>query len=125
MHILWEMENGFAKDIRAKFDEPLPAITTVSTILRILEDKGFVGHKAYGKSHEYYPLVAKTDYTKSLMGSIVSKYFDNSLHRMVSFFSSEKDLTVSQLEELRSLIEGELEKKKAGKPKKERKPKGN
>jgi len=118
MQLLWDMGNGFAKDIRAKFKEPLPAITTVSTILRILKEKGFVGHKAYGKSHEYYPLVAKDDYVKSLMGRIASKYFDNSLYRMVSFFSSEKDLTVSQLEELRSLIDGELEKKKGKKSKK-------
>jgi len=118
MQILWDMGKGLAKDIRAKFEEPLPAITTVSTIIRILEDKGFVGHKAYGKTHEYYPLVAKADYTKSLMGGIVSKYFDNSLHQMVSFFSSNKDLTVSELEDLRSLIDGELEKKLEGKKEK-------
>ncbi|MFO7978732.1 MAG: BlaI/MecI/CopY family transcriptional regulator [Bacteroidales bacterium] len=110
MQILWEMKAGFVKDIRAQFRDPKPAITTVSTIIRILEQKGFVGHRAYGKSHEYFPLVEKKTYTRVMMKGILLKYFSNSLRQMVSFFSKEKGLTVSELEELKQIIEEEIHK---------------
>lgn len=111
MHILWDIKAGFIKDIRAHFRDPKPAYTTVSTIVRILEDKGFVGHKAYGKAHEYYPLVEKPTYTRLLMKGVLMKYFGNSLRQMVSFFSHEKGLTVSELEELKRIIEEEIKNK--------------
>lgn len=110
MQILWEMKSGFVKDIRDRFRNPKPAITTVSTIIRILEQKGFVGHRAYGKSHEYFPLVEKRTYTRVMMKGILMKYFSNSLRQMVSFFSQEKGLTVSELEELKRIIEEEIRK---------------
>lgn len=110
MQILWEIKSGFAKDIRARFRDPKPAITTVSTILRILQDKGIVGYRAYGKSHEYYPLVEKRTYTRVMMKGILLKYFGNSLRQMVSFFSQEKGLTVSELEELKRIIDEEIRK---------------
>jgi BlaI family transcriptional regulator, penicillinase repressor len=110
MQILWGLKAGFAKDIRECFKEPKPAITTVSTILRILQEKGFVGYKAYGKAHEYYPLVEKPTYTRLMMKGILLKYFGNSLRQMVSFFSREKGLTVSELEELKKIIDEEIRK---------------
>ncbi len=110
MQILWDIESGFVKDIRARFRDPKPAYTTVSTIIRILEDKGFVGHKAYGKAHEYFPLVEKSTYTRLMMKGILLKYFGNSLRQMVSFFSQEKGLTTSELEELKRIIEEEIRK---------------
>lgn len=110
MQILWDIKSGFAKDVRARFREPRPAITTVSTILRILQDKGFVGYRAYGKTHEYYPLIEKRTYTRLMMKGIMLKYFGNSLRQMVSFFSQEKGLTVSELEELKKIIEEEIRK---------------
>lgn len=110
MQILWEIKSGFVKDIRDKFREPRPAITTVSTIVRILEQKGFVKHKAYGKSHEYFPAVEKKTYTRVMMKGILMKYFSNSLRQMVSFFSQEKGLTVSELEELKRIIDEEIRK---------------
>lgn len=110
MQILWEIESGFAKDIRAKFRDPKPAITTVSTILRILQDKGIVGYRAFGKTHEYYPLIEKRTYTRVMMKGILLKYFGNSLRQMVSFFSQEKGLTVSELEELKRIIDEEIKK---------------
>ncbi len=112
MHILWDIKTGFVKDILAKMDYPKPAYTTVSTIVRILEDKGFVDHKAYGKAHEYYPVVDKLTYTRELMKGIMLNYFGNSLQQMVSFFSNEKGLTASELEELKRIIEDEMENKK-------------
>jgi BlaI family transcriptional regulator, penicillinase repressor len=110
MQILWDMKSGFVKDIRARFRDPKPAITTVSTIVRILEQKGFVGHRSYGKSHEYFPLVEKKTYTRVMMKGILMKYFSNSLRQMVSFFSQEKGLTVSELEELKRIIDEEIRK---------------
>jgi BlaI family transcriptional regulator, penicillinase repressor len=110
MQILWEIQSGFAKDIRAKFRDPKPAITTVSTILRILQDKGIVGYRAFGKTHEYYPLIEKRTYTRVMMKGILLKYFGNSLRQMVSFFSQEKGLTVSELEELKRIIDEEIKK---------------
>ena len=110
MQILWDIKSGFAKDVRARFSEPRPAITTVSTILRILQDKGFVGYRAYGKTHEYFPLVEKKNYTRMMMKGVMLKYFGNSLRQMVSFFSQEKGLTVSELEDLKRIIEEEIRK---------------
>lgn len=108
MQILWEKKTGFAKDIRARFREPRPAITTVSTILRILQDKGFVGHSVHGKSHEYHPEIEKRTYVRVMMKGILLKYFGNSLRQMVSFFAQEKGLTLTELEELKRIIEEEI-----------------
>jgi BlaI family transcriptional regulator, penicillinase repressor len=108
MHILWNIKSGFVKDIRAQMREPKPAYTTVSTIVRTLEEKKFVGYEAYGKTHKYFPVVNKSDYTKVLMKDIMGKYFGNSLRQMVSFFSNEKGLTTSELEELKFFIDEEI-----------------
>ncbi len=113
MQILWDIKAGFVKDVRARFREPRPAITTVSTILRILQDKGFVSYRAYGKTHEYFPLVEKKTYTRLVMKGIMLKYFGNSLRQMVSFFSHEKGLSVSELEELKRIIEEEIRNQKS------------
>ncbi|TVQ17303.1 MAG: BlaI/MecI/CopY family transcriptional regulator, partial [Bacteroidetes bacterium] len=100
MQVLWDLKKGFVKDIIEKLPEPRPAYTTVSTIVRILERKGFVAYNAYGKTHEYYPLIEKKDYTRQLFKGMLHGYFGNSIRQMVSFFSREKDLSVSELEEL-------------------------
>ena len=113
MQILWEIKSGFIKDILVRFREPKPAYTTVSTIVRILEEKAFIGHNAYGKAHEYYPLVEKSTYTRILMKGIMMKYFGNSLRQMVSFFSHEKGMTASELEELKQIIEEEIRSKQS------------
>ena len=100
MQILWDLEKGFVKDIVERFPEPKPAYNTVSTIVRILEQKGFVDHTAYGKTHEYFPLVGKNDYTRSFMKNFMRNYFSGSFREMVSFFAKEDNLTISELEEL-------------------------
>ena len=86
MQILWRVERGFVNDILESMPEPKPAYNTVSTIVRILEKKGFVAHKAFGKSHEYYPLISRTEYTSSFMTSVVNNFFGGSIGNMVSFF---------------------------------------
>lgn len=112
MHILWEINQGFIKDILEKTDEPKPAYNTVSTIVRILEKKGFIGYKAYGKTHQYYPLISKEAYKKELMGNVVKNYFSNSYKQLVSFFANDKQMTLKDLEEIQIMLEEEITKQK-------------
>jgi BlaI family transcriptional regulator, penicillinase repressor len=100
MQILWDMGDGLVKDIRDRFDEPRPARNTVSTVLRVLEKKGFVGHEAIGNVHRYHPLITKKDYSKSQLFRLMDNYFNNSFPAMASFFAQEKDLTIKELEDL-------------------------
>lgn len=90
MQVLWKLEKGFVKDILEHFDDPKPAYNTVSTIVRILQNKGFVSYRAYGRTHEYFPLITKDEYSKFHMSSFVQDYFSNSFGKMVSFFAREK-----------------------------------
>jgi predicted transcriptional regulator len=100
MQILWDMETGLVKDIRDSFSDPKPARNTVSTVLRVLEKKGYVGHKAYGNVHLYFPLISKSNYSKSQLFGLLENYFNNSFPAMASFFAREKDLTLKELNEL-------------------------
>ena len=99
MQILWKLGKGFINDILEELKNPKPAYNTVSTIVRILEKKGFVDHTAYGKSHEYYPIVSKKEYTKTYFGHFMKNYFGNSYREMVSFFTSDNNLNLLELEE--------------------------
>lgn len=109
MQILWELEKGFVKDIIEKMPEPKPAYNTVSTIVRILEQKGFVDHTAYGKTHEYFPLISRKEYTRSYMKNFVRNYFKGSFQEMVSFFAREDNLSVAELDELMREVKRDLE----------------
>ncbi len=108
MHILWEIKSGSVNDIIKHYREPRPKYTTISTIIRILEKKGFIGHKKVSKAFFYHPLVDKQIYTRLLMRGVLAKYFGNSLRQMVYFLSHEKSLSVSELEELKNIIEEEI-----------------
>ena len=110
MQFLWEMGEGLVKDIRDQFSDPKPVRNTVSTIVRILEKKGFVGHKAYGNVYLYYPLVSKADYSKSQLFGLLESYFDNSFPAMASCFAREKDLSVREMDELLAETKKELTK---------------
>ncbi len=109
MQHLWDMKKAFVRDIIARMPAPKPAYTTVSTIIRILEKKGVVGHKAIGKTHEYFPLVSKKEYTRNFMKNFMSNYFGNSFKEMVSFFAKEDNLSVSELDELMKEVKKDLE----------------
>lgn len=113
MQILWKIKKGFVKDILEKFPYPKPAYNTVSTIVRILEKKGFVGYVAFGKTHEYYPIMQKKEYTKAFMKHFVGSYFSNSYKQMVSFFAQEDNLSITEMEELQRFIEEEIKKQKS------------
>ncbi len=110
MQVLWKIRRGFVKDILEHFDEPKPAYNTVSTIVRILQDKGFVDHKAYGRTHEYFPVVSKKEYSKMHLNSFVKDYFSNSFEKMVSFFAKEKGISVKEMGEIMKIMENEMKK---------------
>ena len=111
MQILWEKEKAFVKDIIDEIPKPKPAYNTVSTIIRTLERKKFVSHKSYGGSHQYFPVVEKSEYTKLFMKRVINNYFDNSLQQMVSFFSKENDLNINEVDEAIKLMQ-EIKKQK-------------
>ena len=100
MQVLWSIEKGFVKDILQAFNEPKPAYNTISTIVRILEKKGFVAYKAYGKSHQYYPALSKEEYRSQLSDSLLSKYFGGSVENLVSFFVKKGNLDVKELDDI-------------------------
>jgi BlaI family transcriptional regulator, penicillinase repressor len=115
MQVLWKIKKGFVKDILEHFDEPKPAYNTVSTIVRILQDKGFVSHKAYGRTHEYFPVVTKDEYSKMHLRIFVKDYFSNSFEKMVSFFAREKGMSVKEMGEIMKIMEGEINRQKSKK----------
>jgi len=109
MQFLWDMDKAFVKDIVEQMPEPKPAYNTVSTIVRILEKKGFVGYNAYGKTHEYFPLISKKDYTRTFMKNFMRNYFSGSFQEMVSFFAKEDKMSVSDLDDLIEDVKRDLE----------------
>lgn len=100
MQVLWDMNRAFVKEIIDRFPDPKPAYNTVSTIVRILQDKGFVGHEVFGKSHCYYPLVDKDTYTRKFLKNFIGNYFQSSFSQMVSFFAKEENVDLKELEEI-------------------------
>ncbi|MDB5240405.1 MAG: transcriptional regulator [Spirosoma sp.] len=116
MRVLWQLRKGFVKDILAELpgaerntetesDAPTkPAYNTVSTIIRILEKKGLVGYTAYGKTHEYYPLITEEEYRRFQTEQLMSNYFDNSLKKLVSFFVNEKNISLKEADEIINLL---------------------
>jgi predicted transcriptional regulator len=113
MQILWEIKKAFVKNIVEKFPDPKPAYNTVSTIVRILETKGFVDHTAYGKTHEYYPLVEKDEYRKQFLNTMLHNYFGGSFRQMASFFIKNEKMDVRELEEILNLMKKEIENPKS------------
>jgi len=112
MQVLWRLGRGLVKDILAELPEPRPAYNTVSTIVRILEKKGFVSYKAYGKTHEYFPLVSMNEYRRTCLRSFVHRFFGNSPQELVSFFAQDRRLSLGDLEEIRTLLGDEIARQK-------------
>jgi BlaI family penicillinase repressor len=105
MQVLWQLKKAYVKDIIDQLPEPKPAYNTVSTFIRILETKGFVGHTAFGKSHEYHPLVSKEQYQNFATDKLLNGYFDNSVKRMFSFFVQKEKIDMKEADEILKLIE--------------------
>lgn len=112
MQILWDLERGMVRDIMQKLPNSEQPYTTVASIVRILEKKGFVSHKPYGKTHEYFPLITKAEYRRRKFRGLLTHYFDNSVESVVSFLAREEKIGPKEFEELTKLIAKESEKEK-------------
>lgn len=104
MQVLWQLEKAFVKDVIDELPIPKPAYNTVSTIIRILETKGFIGHEAFGKAHQYYPLISKEEYKRHATEKLLGNYFENSVESMFSFFVKEEKLDLSDVDEILKMI---------------------
>ena len=113
MQIVWQLKKGFVKDFIAEMDAPKPSYNTVSTIIRILEKKEFIGHKAYGKSYEYFPKISKFAYRKFAFSKLFSDYFEGSYGIVMSYLVKEEGLSKEDLEELNQIIDKADENSKA------------
>lgn len=105
MEYLWSLKKGYLRDIVEMYPDPRPAPTTVSTIIRILEQKGFVGYRAHGRNNEYFPLVSRSEYSLGRFKSVLRKHFNGSYKSLVSNFVAEDELSLTELEELKRTIE--------------------
>lgn len=107
MIVLWKLQKAFVKEVMAAITTEQPHYNTLSTIIRKLEDKGYVGHNSFGNTHQYYPLIAKEDYRKNFMSKAIENYFNNSYKNVVSFFAKEEKLSVEDLKEIIKTIENQ------------------
>ncbi len=105
MQVLWEINQGFVKDVIAELPEPKPAYNTVSTIIRILEGKGFIDHEAFGTTHRYFPIVNIEDYKNFASEKLLNSYFGNSVEKMFSFFIKREKVDLKEADEILRLIE--------------------
>lgn len=112
MQYLWKLEKAFLKDIVEQFPEPRPAYTTISTVIRVLVKKGFIGYNSYSKVHEYYPLVSKREYFRQHMKGVVSNFFNGSVINFASYFTENDDISLTELEEIKKLVEKKIKNKK-------------
>lgn len=111
MQVLWQLDKAFVKEVIDQLPAPKPHYNTVSTIIKILEEKGFVAHESLGKANRYYPLMQKEEYSKKTMKQFVGKYFEGSFANMLSFFAQEKDISIHELEDILKDIKKQSSKK--------------
>jgi len=112
MKYLWNLEKAYLKNILDEFPDPKPAATTIATLLKRVIDKGFVGYNQHGSNREYFPLVKKTEYFSKQVNSMIKDYFNNSASQFASFFTNETNLNLTDLEELRQLVEQKIKTRK-------------
>ncbi|WP_205748808.1 BlaI/MecI/CopY family transcriptional regulator [Emticicia sp. CRIBPO] len=105
MQVMWDLNTGFVKDVIEKLPDPKPAYNTVSTIIRILEQKGFIDHMPYGKTHQYFPKVTKEEYRKFVTEKLMNGYFENSVGDLVSFFVKQQQIDLKEADEILKMIE--------------------
>jgi len=111
MHILWKLKKAFVKEIQAEITEDQPHYNTLSTIVRNLEEKGFVAHNAFGNTYQYYPTVTLEAYSKKFMNTAIDNYFNSSYKNMVSFFAKEEKISAAELREILAMIENPKQEK--------------
>lgn len=109
MQILWDLEKAFTREILDQFENDTPSYTTVATVLTVLEQKGFVAHEMLGNSKRYHPLISRSKYSDFAMSNVMSKYFEGSLTRLVSFFADRKKMDIQELDEIIKILESKKE----------------
>jgi len=109
---VWEIETGAVSDVVDRLSEPKPAYNTVATVIKVLESKGYIAHRTYGKTNVYYPLISKKEYAYHVAKEAFNGLFNGSLNQMVSSFVKNKDISVNELEELKQMLESEIQKQK-------------
>ncbi len=112
MQCLWKLENAFLKDIVDQFPDPKPAYTTISTVIRVLVKKRFIAYNVYSKVHEYYPLISKSEYFRNHFKGIVNNFFNGSVSSFASFFTDGDDISITELEKIRQMVDKKLNTKK-------------
>jgi len=112
MEIIWKCETPFLKDIMEHYPNPKPAVTTVATLLKRVQDKGAVAYRLFGNSRQYYPLIGKEDYFSRHVNDIVKNFFGNSALQFASFFATTGNLSANELEDLKKIVEQEIKKRK-------------
>jgi len=111
MRVLWQLKKAFVKEVVAELPDPKPHYNTISTIIRNMEDKGFIKHLAFGKTHQYIPVISKEEYREMFMQKTIQNYFENSYKNVVSFFAKEEKISVNELKEIISIIENNQKEK--------------
>ncbi len=104
MKILWKLEKAFVKEIVEQYPNPKPHYNTISSLVRLLQEKGIIGFRQYGNTYEYYPLISREEYRRPYMNQVIRDYFDNSWQNAVAFFVKEKGLKPDELEEIIRMI---------------------
>lgn len=112
MEFIWKYDKVFMKELIDNYPDPKPATTTIATLLKRMQDKGFVAYTLFGNSRQYYPLVKKSDYFSKHVKKIIKNYFENSAMQFASFFTTSTNLTTSELEELKKIVDLQIKKKK-------------
>jgi len=112
LRALWQINDGAVSDILNQLADPKPAYNTVATVIKVLEKKKYVGHRSYGKTNVYYPLISKKQYAQHMIGNSVKDFFNSSISQLVSAFVNQKEVSINELEELKNLVETELQKQK-------------
>jgi len=110
MNVLWDKKAAFVNDVLEELPEPKPAYNTVSTFMRILVTKGFVGYKAFGKSHQYYQLVSRETYMDFFLSGVKNTFFRGSFQSMISFFAKKEKLSKKEMEDLLNMLNENREK---------------
>lgn len=113
LRAIWEVEEGAVSDIQNRLSDPKPAYNTVATVIKVLEKKGYVSHKTFGKTNVYFPVISKREYAQNVMKSAAKGLFNGSFAQMASFFVKNKDVSLNELEELRKMLDEEIKKQKS------------
>ena len=112
LRALWQINDGAVSDVLSQLADPKPAYNTVATVIKVLEKKKYIAHRSYGKTNVYYPLISKKQYAQHMIGNSVKDFFNSSISQLVSAFVNQKEISINELEEIKNLVETELQRQK-------------